>query len=94
MKTISVVADVEEGPYSAMWELLTAAEEGSVIRYFTESAGWRAAPLADEINAALFADIDIDGELTTRWVAEDKTVVDVGADCIEKLLGRGPDSLS
>lgn len=94
MKTVTITRDVDDDPYSAMWTLRSADETAAVERYFSAACGWVTASAPDLRRATLLAELDIDDARVLRWMTDDAEVCDKGADGIETLLGRGPDSLS
>lgn len=92
---ITITADTDDDPYSAFWTSVSDSDLQTVEQHFRDSLDWTlSSDLTDVRVSPLFASIETAGQPPRLYLATDPAVVDTAADTVERLLTRGPDSLS
>jgi hypothetical protein len=95
MPSITVTADTDTDPYSALWSDLTSAEIEAVEQHFVDQDGWTwTTDLADVRVEPLLVHIDAGDHAQRIYLPATSELLDTAADSIERILGRQPDSLS
>jgi len=92
---ITITADTDDDPYSAFWTRISDSDLQTVEQHFTGSPDWTlSSDLTDVRRSPLLASIEAAGQAPRLYLATDPAVVDTAADTVERILTRGPDSLS
>lgn len=96
MASITVTADTDLDPYSAFWSDLTSADIEVVDQYLSDLDGWTLSPDFPTVLRVEPLLVHLDhGERTQRvYLAATASDLVAAADAIERLLRRGPDSIT
>lgn len=92
---VTITADTDDDPYSAFWANVSDSDLQAVEHHFTGSPDWSLSNDPTDVRVSpLIAHIETEGQVPRLYLATDPAVVDAAADTVERLLQRGPDSLS